>query len=156
MTYLRPCPKPWGRLQLAPCAPVFPYGPEACALPTRQPNENAMPLRSILVVDDVPEILEVFQEVLGEHFGESCHIVTTADPTLVDGLFSQEHFDVMITDYNMPMIDGLSLGKAIRAKYDCQIFLVTGHDQEISSETSIRLFKKPINWSRMYRELDNV
>jgi len=115
-----------------------------------------MPLRSILVVDDVPEILEVFQEVLGEHFGESCHIVTTADPTLVDGLFSQEHFDVMITDYNMPMIDGLSLGKAIRAKYDCQIFLVTGHDQEISSETSIRLFKKPINWSRMYRELDNV
>ena len=85
------------------------------ALSTLTPSQDEVPLPvqalSILVVDDYP----ANRLLLSQQLGYLGHRVQEAQNG-IDGLqaWRSEHFDVVITDCNMPLMSGYELARAIR------------------------------------------
>lgn len=85
----------------------------------------------ILIVDDNPDILKLVSRMakcLGYH-------PTTAE-NAVDALFylTKAHFDLVITDYDMPFMDGYQLADQIKEKhFGTRVIIMTGHcEREVS------------------------
>ncbi|WP_448207313.1 response regulator [Azospirillum sp. sgz302134] len=74
---------------------------------------SAIPRRHILLVDDEPVIAFALGEVL-QTFGHRVSIATHA--LLALDIDSGDGADLLITDLNMPDVDGLDLIRRIRAK----------------------------------------
>lgn len=88
-------------------------------------------MKKLLYVDDAQSLRRLVELVLGQHYK-----VTLAENGL-EGLKALEktHFDVIITDVNMPHMDGFELLEAIR-KHPSQAFtpvlmLTTEADEEM-------------------------
>lgn len=81
-----------------------------------QPN-----IISILCVDDEALFLDAFKQKLEREPGFKVTAVLTVADALE--LIDAQHFDVIISDYSMPEIDGVSLLKEIRAR-GCQSLFV--------------------------------
>ena len=84
---------------------------------------------SILYVDDEPGLLElcrIFLEQTGEFRVET---VESAQEALFR--LRQEHYDAVISDYQMPVMDGISLLKSIRQQAgEIPFILFTGKGRE--------------------------
>lgn len=98
-----------------------------------------MPFRA-LVVDDSPAMRRSIMFALQRIEGLSC--VEAQDG--VEGLkkFNQQPFDIVITDINMPMMDGLKLITALRqapAKADVPIVVITTESAETDRERAMKL-----------------
>jgi PAS domain S-box-containing protein len=76
---------------------------------------------SILCVDDEPMFLDAFQQKL-EREGFTVTPVSTVTEALE--LLNTEYFDVIISDYSMPDMDGLSLLREIRSRGCHSLFVV--------------------------------
>ena len=78
----------------------------------------------ILVVDDEPFISEVLAMVL-KNAGHT--VKTESDGALALSTIEHGSFDLVITDLSMPMMDGLTLAKEIKARNASQtVILLTG------------------------------
>ena len=78
-------------------------------------DKKTQPKYSLLSVDDDADVRKILNEVIS-HLGHK-------SVTAVDGMdalekFSETHFDIMITDINMPRMDGIELMKHIKAEFD--------------------------------------
>ncbi len=73
-------------------------------------HDSALALR-VLVAEDNPINRVILKEQL-EMLG--CSVVTAADGREALALFDPERFDVVLTDINMPQLDGLSLVRQLR------------------------------------------
>jgi CheY-like chemotaxis protein len=82
------------------------------------PQSNTI---SILVVDDDPSILDSFR-ILLEREPEFVIETMTSSTEALDLLYTR-YFDVIVTDYSMPDIDGLTLLREARAR-GCQSLFV--------------------------------
>lgn len=67
--------------------------------------------KHILVVDDSPSIRQMVQVTLKS---AKYHVTTAQDGQAALDLCSQMQYDFVITDQNMPKMDGLTLIKALR------------------------------------------
>lgn len=82
----------------------------------------------ILIVDDDPGILNLVSKMairLGYH--------TTTAMDAVDALFylKKTHFDLVITDYKMPVMDGYQLADRIKEKFfGTRVIIMTGQCEE--------------------------
>ena len=80
----------------------------------------------VLVVDDEPHVTRLIQQRLRM---EGYEVVTAEDGLeALTKMSNQGPFDVVVTDYNMPRMDGRELCEAIRERYageEIHIFLVT-------------------------------
>jgi len=66
----------------------------------------------ILVVDDEFDVAELLAELLGARG----HVVTTAiNGLLARGVLANADFDLVITDFMMPLVDGIELVEGMRA-----------------------------------------
>jgi|GEM_PF-5625310 len=84
---------------------------------------------NVLLVDDEPAILDVTKEVL-EADGD-LRVTTTDSPHAVEGLLASASIDVVISDYQMPDMDGIELLKALRSKgLSVPFILFTGKGRE--------------------------
>ncbi|MBI3071486.1 MAG: response regulator [Deltaproteobacteria bacterium] len=92
---------------------------------------------SVLVVDDEVVICSVLSELLTD-FGFDVTTATTGtegDAKLSDGLF-----DILITDKNLPGIDGIELSRRAKARdADIEIILITGYPSSESIEEAYRI-----------------
>ncbi len=80
---------------------------------------------SILVVDDEPSVLDLFQAFLEREPGFV--VETTAVSTEALSLMDSRYFDVIISDYSMPDLDGIALLREARARGSRSLFvIVTG------------------------------
>jgi CheY-like chemotaxis protein len=77
---------------------------------------------SILCVDDEPSFLDAFTQKLRQEQGFSVTSVSTADEALER--INARYFDVIISDYAMPDMDGLSMLQEIRARGCRSLFIV--------------------------------
>jgi CheY-like chemotaxis protein len=85
------------------------------------PQSNTI---SILVVDDDPSVLDSFKIILEREPGYSVETLATSAEAL--DLLDTRYFDVIISDYSMPDIDGVALLREARSR-GCQsvFFIVT-------------------------------
>ena len=66
----------------------------------------------ILVVEDDPEAALFVVHVLGNRGG--FEVTHTADPAVALGLAADEHWDLLVTDLDMPGMSGLELIGSLR------------------------------------------
>ena len=92
------------------------------------------PIR-VLHVDDRPEYGEIVTAYLHDH-DEPFTVVTEDDPVAALQTLADEQFDCLVTDYEMPKMDGLELLAAVTRRYpDLPVILLTAQGNEsIASE----------------------
>jgi CheY-like chemotaxis protein len=80
---------------------------------------------AVLHVDDEPAILEITRTFLEARGGVSVNSQVSAWDALE--LLKREHYDIIISDFQMPGIDGLTFLKTVRATFgDIPFILFTG------------------------------
>ncbi|MCY2989598.1 MAG: response regulator [Planctomycetota bacterium] len=91
------------------------------------PRAEAQVARRILVVDDSPTTRAVLRNV----FTAAGYVVCTASDgaEALERLRSQA-FDLVVTDVEMPRLNGLDLTRQIKAKFGLPVILVTGKEKE--------------------------
>jgi len=141
-------------LVLARFAPQQPRVRTAAALP---------PLR-VLVADDVPQNLELLQLLMARRG----HTMTAAsDGALVVELAAREQFDLILMDFQMPTIDGLSATRLIRAQAEAagrprtpiiaMTASVLAEHRRASVDAGMDGFaSKPVDWFALSHEIARV
>jgi CheY-like chemotaxis protein len=80
-----------------------------------------------MVVDDNPEILLLMKMLLEQIHGDAVDCFNSPDEALKAFTAAPEAYEVVITDFEMPGIDGIELCRRLRAMArSVKIFLATG------------------------------
>ena len=128
-----------------------PAGAENSASSGNIDNDFRKPLR-ILVIDDEDNICEILREYLKRE-GHDAVTALNGERGLV--LFRESHFDIVITDLNIPDFTGWDIAEQIRKeKPDTFIILLTGGGTKIDDFTNHGknidvILQKPINFTRL-------
>jgi DNA-binding NtrC family response regulator len=102
---------------------------------TKGEAEVAIEVGSLLVVDDEPAVLKVTQKLL-ERRGYRVIACHTAEEALA--WLEREVFDVVLSDVQMPGMDGLGLLRAVRKREaDLPVILVTGNPSPETESTAL-------------------
>ena len=88
-----------------------------------------IPMITVLYVDDEPDLLEI-----GKLFLESSgdfHVDTETSAQAALAALGQAHYDAIVSDYQMPDMDGISLLRQVRAQFPgIPFILYTGRGRE--------------------------
>lgn len=113
-------------------------------------EEPSLKKKRILFIDDDPYIIDFIQPVM-EHLGYEI-VITTRGNQAIRLLKSQpDRFDIVITDMNMPNMNGLELSKELlHIRSDLPIILCTGQGlrgtHELIREAGVRaVLTKPFS-----------
>ena len=91
--------------------------------------------RRILLVDDELNQVSILRSGLAKL--PSCQIAIATSGRQALELCAQQSFDLMITDYRMPEMDGLALTVLVQEKYPAtQIIMLTAFGNEVLNETA--------------------
>lgn len=112
----------------------------------------------ILIADDDAHIARVLSMWLGRH-GHRVTIVSNGEAAM--NLLADEPFDLVISDMNMPLLDGIGLVRALRTdlKQDIPVVVLTARcDQEdlhreLASHGA-KVFSKPFLPSQLVVEIN--
>ena len=121
-----------------------------------QPKQSQL---SVLSVDDDGELRELLHELISQMGHAS---VTAADG--IDALekMEEKHFDIVITDINMPRLNGVGLIKRITSDFsDTDVIAITGYQTEYNYTDIIALgasdfICKPINIDEFEAKIKRV
>jgi DNA-binding NtrC family response regulator len=128
-----------------------------------------MPER-ILVVDDEPNMLRLLKTILMDKTGYE--VTTTNNPLEVSKLLQEDHYDLVITDLKMPLVDGIDLIGIVRnIDANMPIIVITAYGtietaeeaiqkgaydfitKPFRKETILITIKRALEWKRMQGEL---
>ena len=100
--------------------------------------EQARKLGRILVVDDESNLALMLKDSLGKL--PNCEVTMATSGEQALQLFAEQPFDLLITDYKMPGIDGLTLAMRIRRLYPLTaIVMMTAYGSEDVRERAARV-----------------
>ncbi|MEO8411134.1 MAG: diguanylate cyclase, partial [Propionivibrio sp.] len=119
----------WGQLLKVP-ASALPAFAEMATAPVAGDETNPAALR-VLLVDDDPTTLIMMSSLLGELLGHTVFTATNGEEALA--LAVEKMPQVVVTDWRMPVMDGLNLCRALRATdwgQSMYIIMLTGVDAE--------------------------
>ena len=96
-------------------------------------------------------------EVIGEMLADRHEVTLRNDPLAAARLLEEERFDVLVTDYVMPGMDGVELAELAAKRSDAHCILVTGSDASgvRRSGAVASLHTKPLRWSDFISEIDS-
>lgn len=107
----------------------------------------------IIFVDDDPEVLEEYAELL-EMLGYP--VATYTSPTeALDRVITDKNIKVVVTDFHMPVLDGASLVRALRANLPAArsvgLVLLTGIGAgfQVEGAEDIPMLTKPFDFNRL-------
>ena len=128
-----------------------------------------MPER-ILVVDDEPNMLRLLKTILMDKTGYE--VTTTNNPLEVSKLLQESHYDLVVTDLKMPLVDGIDLiGIVKNIEATMPIIVITAYGtietaeeaiqkgaydfitKPFRKETILITIKRALEWKRMQGEL---
>ena len=128
-----------------------------------------MPER-ILVVDDEPNMLRLLKTILMDKTGYE--VTTTNNPLEVSKLLQEDHYDLVITDLKMPLVDGIDLIGIVRnLDAAMPIIVITAYGtietaeeaiqkgaydfitKPFRKETILITIKRALEWKQMQGEL---
>ena len=79
----------------------------------------------ILLVDDDPNLLEIFKEGLEDL---SFEVITATDGAEARKILDSQRFDCLVTDINMPKMNGAELVTYLRGEdSEIPVFFITGY-----------------------------
>jgi DNA-binding NtrC family response regulator len=82
----------------------------------------------LLLVDDDPSMVRLLTRVIDRSFGEEIELQSLIDPTKARDAIERDLIDILITDLEMPGINGLGLLRcAKRRNALTQVLFMTGH-----------------------------
>ena len=124
----------------------------------------------ILVVDDEPNMLRLLKTILMDKTGYE--VTTTNNPLEVSKLLQESHYDLVVTDLKMPMVDGIDLIGIVRnIEATMPIIVITAYGtietaeeaiqkgaydfitKPFRKETILITIKRALEWKRMQGEL---
>src|SRR5947207_3272227 len=115
----------------APAAPSAPARTAAAVL-----AEEPRPQPRILVVDDEPHVVQIFQDLLAQR-GYEVVSSTNGDDAILK--VTTEGFDLVLTDINLPGVDGLEVVRAAKAAdKDTCVILITGYASTTTAIDALR------------------
>ena len=117
-------------------------------------------MATILIADDDAHIVRVLSMWLGRHGHE---VVTARNGEAALETLDGTSVDLIISDMNMPVLDGVGLAKAVRGKVGAAIpiiVLTARCDQERLSEQlavyGVRVYPKPFLPSQLVVEINRL
>lgn len=121
-------------------------------------NPKTQKVISILIVDDEGQIRDMLQRA-ARRKGYACLTAANGEEALY--ILEKDKVDVVITDINMPKMDGLELTGRIREKYDSDVIMITGYAENIAYEEAIEkgasdFIQKPIRIKELMIRLSRV
>lgn len=114
---------------------------------------------SVIIVDDDKILLQMLQSGLSMD-GYHCETASSAMSALE--LINRNSFDIMITDINMPEMNGLELTKKVkRLKPEMEIIIMTGLIDNFSYDTAIDagasdFIKKPFSLKEVIAKIKHI
>ena len=94
----------------------------------------------ILVVDDDPAIVELLEGLLQQGFQDNVQIKTATDPYEARRYLETDVVDLLITDLEMPGVNGLELLRGVKRRDAwTQVLLLTGHSSLDAVTTAMEL-----------------
>ncbi len=113
---------------------------------------------SILVVDDDPLISDILKHAIC-NVGYVCYSAPDAEKAL--GILKQNRIDVLIADIVLPRKNGLELAKIARSRYDCDIIVITGFEEDLKYEDVIGqgakdFIRKPLSPQELIVRLNRI
>jgi DNA-binding NtrC family response regulator len=134
--------------------------------------EDKMPER-ILVVDDEPNMLRLLKTILMDKTGYE--VTTTNNPLEVSKMLQEDHYDLVITDLKMPLVDGIDLIGIVKGlDATMPIIVITAYGtietaeeaiqkgaydfitKPFRKETILITMKRALEWKRMQGELADL
>ncbi len=131
-----------------------------------------MPER-ILVVDDEPNMLRLLKTILMDKTGYE--VTTTNNPLEVSKMLQEDHYDLVITDLKMPLVDGIDLIGIVKSlDATMPIIVITAYGtietaeeaiqkgaydfitKPFRKETILITIKRALEWKRMQGELADL
>lgn len=114
--------------------------------------------KSILVVDDDLSICQVY-EYFFESEGFETHIALSAGEAFE--ILDINKVDIVITNINMPGMNGFELTKIIKGNTELDVIIVTGYREGCSYEEAVRvgasaLFYKPVNLKDLLNSVNRL
>jgi CheY-like chemotaxis protein len=113
------------------------------------------PRHRVLVIEDDPELLELYRLSLSD---EGYEVVATADPE--EGLaLARRHPDVLLLDLRLPGIDGRTLLRHFRvsgATRDIPVVVVSGSVPEGGIPGADAVVRKPFEIGGLVRTIERV
>lgn len=109
-------------------------------------------MKTILIADDEQDILEVLNFILE---ARGYQVVTAANGKDAYALLESQQIDLIISDYMMPVMNGLELHARIQANpdYRCIPFiLISAFPNEMSNER-IQVLPKPFDIDHLVTEV---
>jgi CheY-like chemotaxis protein len=109
----------------------------------------------ILIVDDEDSVACVFKRILKQFSNYEAVTATQGENALQ--LFRQQHFDLLITDYQMPQLDGIALAEKIRQlSSQIPIIIITAFDDEKLHQQATKLsiniiLRKPVEITELHQ-----
>ena len=106
------------------------------ATPAAAAIEAPRPQPRILVVDDEPHVVQIFQDLLAQR-GYEVISSNNGDDAIVK--VTTGHFDLVLTDINLPGVDGLEVVRAAKAAdKDTCVILITGYASTTTAIDALR------------------
>jgi DNA-binding NtrC family response regulator len=82
---------------------------------------------NLLVVDDDPSIIRLMVRVVDSHFGNVVKLRALTDPSVARDALEKGLVDVLVTDLEMPGVDGLELLRTAKRRNPLtQVLFITG------------------------------
>ncbi|MFT3830688.1 MAG: response regulator [Opitutaceae bacterium] len=100
----------------------------------------------VLLVDDEPSVLACVSAALSR-FGYSVTTANSGEAALAQ--LERRPFDLIVTDFRMPIVDGAAVVEAVRERQeDAAILLITGLSEELpawlrSGPAAVQILAKP-------------
>lgn len=82
---------------------------------------------TVLVVDDDPSIIKLIERVLTKEFGDEIDLLCNEDPAVARERINKGGIGILITDLDMPEIDGIELLRSAKDRdASTQVIFLTG------------------------------
>jgi len=112
----------------------------------------------ILIVDDEPMMRNLLEKTM-KRTDYSCSFAENAKEAL--GLISSQTFDVVVTDIDMPVMDGIELAKIIKSNFSADVIVMTGQIRSYQYDEIIGLgacdfVEKPFSSREMTLRINRV
>src|ERR1035437_3187084 len=101
------------------------------------------PTRTVLIVDDDPQILRLVRAMLGPH---NVNVLSAPRPYDALRIWGEETVDVLISDVSMPEMDGNKLAeRVLKLPPRVSVLLISGEVDEAPAVKGgrVRFLKKP-------------